>query len=515
MMPTMTADQPNIVVLLPDQLRWDFVGCYGAGFARTPAIDALAADGMRYDRAISPHPVCIPARASLLTGHNALATGVLTNGNWLRPDHAQCGMPTFAELLAGRGYRCAAIGKMHFIPWDIGEGVDHRRIAEDKRHVHIQDDYADYLARHGLKKPRGIDEDGYREFLMASISALPEVHQVDTWVGDEAVRFIDEQDGDAHGDDGPFLLMVGFPGPHDPYNPPADWAARFDAADMPAPFAATPESEAFRPGQIEQHRRGSTMVDLTQFPEPTRRRIRAHYCALVALIDRQVGRIVDALARKEQHRGTIIVFTSDHGDLLGDFDLIGKTNFFEPSMHVPLIVRMPDAAGAAGAAGAVRGDLVTLTDLFATILAAAGMPLADDDRDSYVLPGLGLTEDTARTHALGALGSGTMIMDRQYKLARYANGVAALYDIDADPMEQANRIDDRGLAPVRAALEAQLTRAVLGAVKRANLDKAYAYATLTPDHPSHARGWTRPYPVGAPVAQEVPPGAAAARPRRG
>ena len=342
MMRAMTEDPPNIVVLLPDQLRWDFVGCYGAGFARTPAIDALAARGVRYDRAISPHPVCIPARASLLTGHNALATGVLTNGNWLRPDHAQCGMPTFAELLAARGYRCAAIGKMHFIPWDIGEGFHDRRIAEDKRHVHIQDDYADYLARHGLKKPRGIDEDGYREFLMASISALPEAHQVDTWVGDEAVRFIDEQGGDDDGGgDGPFLLMVGFPGPHDPYNPPADWAARFDAADMPAPLAATPESEAFRPGQIEQHRAGSAMIDLTQFPDATKRRIRAHYCALVALIDRQVGRIVDALARKDQHRRTIIVFTSDHGDLLGDFDLIGKTNFFEPSMHVP-----PDRAHA-------------------------------------------------------------------------------------------------------------------------------------------------------------------------
>ena len=491
----MSSDQPNIVILLPDQLRWDFVGCYGAGFARTPAIDGLAAGAVRYDRAISPHPLCIPARASMLTGHNAVATGVLTNGTWLRPDHARCGMPTLAEILAGRGYQTAAIGKMHFIPWDLAEGFRYRRIAEDKRHIHIRDDYADTLAARGLRKLRGVEEAGYREHLMASISPLGEADQVDTWVGDETVRFIDTR-----GHDGPLLLMVGFPGPHDPYNPPADWAARFDPDAMPAAAAPTRESEIFRAGQIESHRHGSAMVDLAQFPAAAKRRIRAHYSALVALIDKQVGRILAALSRNGFDERTIVILTSDHGDLLGDFDLVGKNNFFEPSIHVPLIVRPPAAA-----AGSVCSDLVTLTDLFATVLAYSGLGPVDATCDSHPLPGLGLAGGAGRNHALGALGTGTMVMDRRFKLARYTNGTAALHDIDADPFEQRNRIDDPALATVRSTLEAQLNSNLLAALARANRDKTYAYATMTPDHPSHARGWQRPYPVGEPLAQEIPP----------
>ncbi len=495
----MAESRPNIILLLPDQLRWDFLGCYGASFADTPAIDTLAAGGIRYKRAISPHPLCIPARASLLTGQNALATGVLTNGTWLRPDHAVCGMPTFAEILAAFGYQTAAIGKMHFIPWDIGEGFGHRRIAEDKRHVHIRDDYADYLATHGLTKLRGVEEDGYREHLMASISPLPERHQVDTWVGDESVRFIDDRGGD-----GPFLLMVGFPGPHDPYNPPADWAARFDAGAMPAPFQPTQASATFRAGQIAVHRDGSAMVDLTDFPDRAKRRIRAHYSALTALIDRQVGRIIDALERNHLSQNTIVVLTSDHGDLLGDFDLIGKNNFFESSIHVPLIVRTPQAAGER-----TCDSVVTLTDLFATILGFAGIAGADDT-DSIALPQLDLG-NRQRRHALGALGIGTIIMDARYKLARYANGVATQYDIVEDPMEQNNLIDDPALALVRRELEGLIVRDLLRARKRGDRDKTYTCATMSPDHPSHTRGWVRPYPVGDALAQEISPMPAAPR----
>jgi arylsulfatase A-like enzyme len=153
--------RPNLLFIFPDQLRADYVGCYGAGFARTPAIDALAADGVLYERALSMHPVCVPARAALLTGCNALSTGVLDNTHWLRPDHDSCGMPGWPSLLAAAGYHTEGIGKMHFTPWDFSEGFDHRVISEDKRHTLIEDDYGDYLAGHGLKKLRGWEEEGF------------------------------------------------------------------------------------------------------------------------------------------------------------------------------------------------------------------------------------------------------------------------------------------------------------------------------------------------------------------
>ncbi len=183
-------NKPNIVLIMPDQLRPDFLGCYGANFIQTPNIDKLAQQGLQFNRALSPSPICIPARASLLTGHNALSTGILTNNYWLRPDHEDCGLLSFTNALLGKGYHTEGIGKMHFIPWDSEAGFSHRWIAEDKRHIHIQDDYADYLATQGLRKLAGTEEPNYRAGRMASVSPIPLEHQVDVWVGDRSVEFI-------------------------------------------------------------------------------------------------------------------------------------------------------------------------------------------------------------------------------------------------------------------------------------------------------------------------------------
>ena len=154
--------QPNILFLLPDQLRPDFLGCYGADFLRTPAIDGLALAGVRFETAISPSPICVPARASMLTGQHAHTLGVMDNLSWLRPDRHAMGIHTWPEVLKQSGYQTAAIGKMHFYPWDADEGFAHRTIAEDKRHIHVQDDYAQALGSHGFHKLHGNDQLGYQ-----------------------------------------------------------------------------------------------------------------------------------------------------------------------------------------------------------------------------------------------------------------------------------------------------------------------------------------------------------------
>ena len=123
-------DQPNLIFIMPDQLRYDFLGCNGADFIQTPHIDSLAAHGMRYRRAYSVSPICVPARASLLTGLNAIRNGVLDNGQWLRPDLDDCGISTWPEYLNRQGYYTAGVGKMHFYPWDINHGLQYRVIAE-------------------------------------------------------------------------------------------------------------------------------------------------------------------------------------------------------------------------------------------------------------------------------------------------------------------------------------------------------------------------------------------------
>ncbi len=480
------ADRPNIVFLFPDQLRWDFLGCYGADFIETPNIDRLASEGVTYERALAPHPVCMPQRAALLTGCNALTTGVISNNYWLRPDHADCGMPTFAQLLAKAGWHTSAVGKMHFIPWDIGEGFEHRVIAEDKRHIHIEDDYHHYLAGHELRKLRGWEEPGYTEHRMASVSPIPLEHQVDVFVGREAVRHIEEV-----GDDRPFMMMVGFPGPHDPYNPPADQAARFAPDRMPAPLPATEDSAKLAPGLLKGHAGGSSRVDLSSFPDESKRLVRAHYAALIAMIDEQVGAIVAALEARGMLDNTIIVFASDHGDFVGDFGFLGKSLFFEPSMHVPLIVRGPGVP-----AGRREAATVAVTDLFATFLAIAGLR-NETGHDSFVLPGMGLEGGGGRQFVLGATGDGLALDDGRFRLARYRAGLSTLFDLASDPAETRNLIADPAHADIRERLDAMLANALLQASLHAHEDRRCPYLTMTPDHPGHREDWRRPYPFPA------------------
>jgi arylsulfatase A-like enzyme len=280
--------------------------------------------------------------------------------------------------------------------------------------------------------------------------------------------------------------MVGFPGPHDPYNPPPDWAAMFDPRDMPEPLAGTRDTETFRADHVRAHAGGSARVDLDTFPTEVKRRIRAHYCALVAMIDAQVGAIVAAADARTDGRDTIVIFAADHGDFLGDYDFLGKNLFFEAAMHVPLIVRVPG-----GPRGKRAAELVTVTDIFATLLAAGGVA-NETGRDSFPLAAIA-ADGPRRTHALGALANGVAIDDGRYRLARYGNGLATLYDFAAEG-ERSNLIDRPEAQDVRARLDSLLATAVLGATAEAHQDKRYPYVTVTPGHPAHRRGWQRPYP---------------------
>ena len=466
---------------MPDQLRPDFLGCYGASFAGTPNIDRLASQGKLFERAVSPSPICIPARASLLTGHNAFSTGVLTNDFWLRPDHDDCGMPTLASLLSGEGYHTEAIGKMHFIPWDRNEGFSHRYIAEDKRHIYIQDDYAEYLAEHGFRKCAGPEEPGYETNLMASFSRIPLEHQIDVWIGNQATKFLKNFSRDS-----PFFLFVAFAGPHDPYNPPQEVVNSMEYLDVPAAIPATAESEVFRPSFISSHKNGSAQVDFTVFPEAAKAKIRRHYVCLIRIIDEQVGKILQVLNQQNNSRETVILFTSDHGDFLGDFDMVGKELFHQPSISIPLI------ASRASSEYSRSKALVSLTDLFSTIMQIAGIKSVL--QDSVPLP-LTAEDVMTRTGILGATGSGVMWLTLRWKLAYYKNGSATLYDIMNDPQEQHNRFSDPVCAEIRDELDRQMMAKMLQSVTEGHLDKSYPYMTMSPEHPGHYPNWKRPYPA--------------------
>ncbi len=336
-------DRPNIVFLLPDQLRRDFLGCYGASFIETPSMDSIAAAGVRYDRAYSASPVCVPARTSLMTGMNAIRNGVTGNLHAIRGDYREAGIRTWPELLAGDGYYTAAVGKMHFYPWDARLGFQYRVAAEDKRWLHVRDDYFQFLREAGLRKLHGNEHEGYFENKGAIVNRIPWEYSVDHFVGQEACRFIN-----SYGSDGPFALMVGFPGPHCPYDPAPDFpgALDFKSEDMPPAVPDAGDTPLLRQANVDGNKRPWNGVDHTEFTDAHKLKIRAHYAGSVVQIDYEVGQILEALRSNGLLDNTVVILATDHGDYLGDHGLIGKASFFESAMHIPLLAqgRLPRRA---------------------------------------------------------------------------------------------------------------------------------------------------------------------------
>jgi arylsulfatase A-like enzyme len=475
------SNQPNLIFLMPDQLRPDFLGCYGADFVHTPNIDALAAAGTRYTRAYSTSPVCVPARASLLTGMGSLRTGVLDNGLWLRPDYGACGIRTWPEALGAAGYYTASVGKMHFYPWDLRHGLHYRVVAEDKRWLEIRDDYYQHLREQGERKYHGNEHEGYLDHKGAIINRLPWELSVDHFVGVEACRFLE-----TYGGEEPFALMVGFPGPHCPYDPNEEFLEKVDPAQMPPAIPGDTTPPQLRANNVEGNRRPWNGVDYGTFTDADKQKIRAHYAASVNQIDLEIGRIVETLRAQGLLDNTVIIFASDHGDYLGDHNLIGKGTYYEGSIHVPMIVRMPNGPQA------VQDNLVELTDVTATLLALSGAEVPQP-LDARPLPGLDLPT-TPREILFGFVSGGWMAYDGQWKLCKYGTGEHQLFDLATDPTEQHNRIDDPAAFAELRRLDDALTREVMRATVLAQHPQRVYAVDLAQSKTFGKEGWQRPYP---------------------
>ena len=485
------AQPPSVVFLFPDQQRRDFLSCYGAGFIDTPNIDWIAEHGVRYDNAYSASPLCVPARTALLTGMNAVRNGVTDNLHALRPDYNDAGIRTWPQIMTDSGYYTAAVGKMHFYPWDARHGFQYRVVCEDKLWSLIRDDYYHYLKDHGLRKLRWFEYGEYLQRQGVAHTNVPWEHSWDRYTGREARRFID-----AYGKDGPFALMVGFPGPHDPYDPAQDFPHTYRPEDMPAPIPASPShGHALRESRVRD--RAGMGMDLTTYTEDEMRDVRAHYAGLVKQIDHEVGEIIDTLRRNGLLESTVIVFATDHGDHLGDHGIEGKATFYEAAAHIPLLVCVPG-----GAEGATCSDLVELRDVTATMLALAGCDLPDY-MDAQPLPGLDLAGPPPRSHIIGMLTQGWMALAGGHKLSKYYSGEAMLFDLHKDPREQTNLIEDPGYAEVYRSLDAALTRELMSSMAFAMHDRMPLPYSMSSDEYAAREGWSWPFPSSVSAATQV------------
>ena len=425
--PAASAQRPNVLVLHVDQLRMDCLGAYGNRDVKTPHIDQLAADGVRYTQSFCAFPVCTPSRYSLLSGRWVHEHAGWDNRSTLSPKIA-----TFAGIFRAAGYRTKAVGKMHFTPTYLDVGFDELVLAEQDGPGRWDDDYHRYLMRLGLVDRNDLEDQRqeyrkdarpeYWETLGAMVSNLPEAQHSTTWIAERAMETIRAWDPRTS-----HLLMVGFIKPHHPFDPPSPWHARYDPAKL-----------AILPGWTPENLACDLRLNRGYFPndrltETGLRRAMAYYYAAISQIDHHVGRLIGLLKDKGLYQNTLIVFTADHGDYMGYHHMLLKGNYmYDPLVKVPLLIKWPGARDA----GTVCERLVSNIDVAPTLCRAAGL------RPGAEMRGEDLGVDALGREAIFCESGPrqVIIRTRQHKLLLSSGprGENLFFDLRKDPLEQNN-----------------------------------------------------------------------------
>jgi choline-sulfatase len=428
----------NLLFILSDNHNRAFSGPYGHPQAVTPNLDALAARGVTFDNAYAASPLCCPSRASLATGRYPHQTGYWDNA--ITYDGR---VPSWMRRLRDQGHDVVSFGKLHFRSTDDDNGFTQERLA-----MHILNGKG---GTHMLL--RGFDDEHvnkgqwemYRD--RTGIGTAP-YQAFDQKITEDATGWLERQ---GRGAEKPFALFVSYPSSHPPFAVPADFWDRIAAADIRLPKSFLPAERSEHPA--DQHLRH--IMDTGDLDEDMVRRIQVGYLALVAHLDHEIGRLLQALDALGLTDDTRIVYTSDHGDLAGQNGLLGKFCLYEGSIGVPLIM-----AGPGIPEGGRVEQISSHVDLFPTILEAMNCPLAPDDTD---LPGrslwpaiMGEEADVpgfAEYHAVGSKAGSFMLRDGPWKLIHHVGMPAQLFDLAADPDECCDLGPDH---PEAARLEAML-----------------------------------------------------------
>ncbi len=444
----MPIDKPNILLILTDQQRADTIAALGNERIRTPNLDRLVSEGVAFTNAYSPSPVCAPARACLHYGQYPAKTQCLGNIHPTTPDDRE----SYADVFSRHGYETIGIGKCHFLPDRLAlRGFKQRLTQEEAPRCIEDDDYLKFIRQSPYKNTRDV-HGTWRDLLyMPQTSPLDEAHHPTQWVGDRTIDFIREKAGGEH----PWMAFCSFIHPHPPYAPPAPWDMLYTPDEMELPY---------QPAGYESRQpafQGSDGLHHYYFDPPVSdtlwRMVKSRYYACISFVDHQIGRILDALESSGQLDNTLIVFSSDHGEMLGDLGLIGKGNMYESSARIPLVVRWGD-----GRHAGERVDLpVTLVDVAPTMLAAAGLPqLSDcDGEDLHQLIDCRgeYTDRIVFSHLFNPDRGRYMSRSRRYKYIHSASDhIEQLFDLVADPNEDVNLIDKPSLAGVKSQLKEAL-----------------------------------------------------------
>lgn len=490
-------NRPNILLITSDQQHWNTLGAFNPEIS-TPNLDRLVREGTMFTRAYCPNPTCTPTRASIITGKYPSQHGAWTIGTKLPESET-----TVGELLGSAGYRTALVGKAHFQPLVTTEdypsieaypvlqdldfwrtfngpfyGFDHIELARNHANeAHVGQHYALWMEKKGCANWRDyfLPPTGTMDRGIKYTWPIPEEYHYDTWIAERTNALLEQykENGES------FFLWSSFFDPHPDYLVPEPWDTMYDPEKLTIPSAVPGEHDRNPPHfRLTQEAnpdfspwRETHIGNLGHFShanvsEDDRKKLVAVYYAMVSLMDKYIGKILDKLDELGLADNTIVVFTTDHGHFFGQHGLQDKGGFhYEDLLKLPFVVRYPDRV----ASGAVSGSMQSLVDLAPTFLQFAGLPvpitMAGVDQSQVWLG----RQAQARDHIISEYRhQPTVIHQRsyvneRYKLTVYYNQTyGELFDLQEDPNELSNLWDDPEFAGLKSELMLKYIWAELG-----------------------------------------------------
>ncbi len=450
------ADRPNIILIITDQQRYDTINALGYPHVDTPNLDRLVREGVTFENCFITAPSCAPARASLFTGYFPHTTGIHKNSDrWTL---------SWVEKLNESGYHCVNVGKMHTSPFETPLGFHERYVVENKdRYLegrYYFDEWDKALAAQGLAKQqrelyRKLPD--YNERLGAFEWELPRDTHPDVFVGNTALWWLDRKPVDK-----PLFMEIGFPGPHPPYDPTPDDVAPYLNRDLPIDDVLDSDLDGQPPPfkAMRQHNCDFDHDSVVHQLNPTaeqRHRQRAYYLANVTMIDEMVGKILDKLEDKGLLENSVVMFTSDHGDCLGDHGHSQKWTMYDTITRVPTIVRSTAHEG-----DRTHNGLCQWMDLGPTILEMAGVDVPETLEAESLLPVLEAEPVEGRDYVFSEQGKDgilqetdfvTMVRSKEWKLVHFlGEDFGQLFNLKEDPGELCNLWDEPELEKIKRSL---------------------------------------------------------------
>jgi len=488
--------RPNFLIFVTDEMQSSSIGCNGNQQIQTPNINKLAKEGVSFSRAYCNNPVCMPSRATMITGLTPRQHGCITNGCKL-PER----IPTITEALVKHGYRTHSVGKLHLQPFgykiEESELLDHSWEAEEAwrdgsiKHLpemyygfqtteyiggHVSNCFGDYLnwldenqkGMSDLYKSKNVEFNKYSKNGCWRLDIPEELHY-NHWIGNKCIEFFDNQDSEQ-----PFFLWCSFPDPHFPFAACKPYSEMYNPDEII--LNPTWQNEEDYTPHLREIRK-TYSKDMTEFDEKALQEIVAQTYGMITHIDNNIGRIMRALEEKGLTESTIVVFMADHGDYLGGHHLCGKHMWpYEELMKVPYIWKVPYG----GITNTVnQDDVVSILDFAPTILKFAGIDHVELDfrgmrqAEQLPLPGYSLVDYLYSNKEIerdeifieydedwhkGPVFRLRTIIGKKYKLTVFpVNGGEVLIDLENDPLE----LNNLAALPEYAEIKAELTKKLL------------------------------------------------------